>query len=79
MKLIQTRIPEAEYELLKRNARTEGKTMQDWIRAAIREKLLPDKVDSSDPLFSGFPLVRRKGPKVDVAERHDDLLYGPRA
>jgi hypothetical protein len=77
MKLIQTRVPEAEYELLRRQAKAEGKTMQEWIRAAIRNRLLPDTVDPNDPIFSAFPLVRGKGPKVDVAERHDDYLYGP--
>ena len=50
--------------------------MQDWIREAIRTKLLPDEVDPNDPLFGGFPLVRKKGPKSDVATRHDELLYG---
>jgi hypothetical protein len=77
MKLIQTRVPEAEYELLRRRARAEGKTMQEWIRGAIRSRLLPDEVDPADPLFAGFPLVRGKGPKVNVAERHDEFLYGP--
>jgi hypothetical protein len=77
MKLIQTRVPEAEYDLLRRKAREEGKTMQEWIRVAIRARLLPDEVDPSDRLFTAFPLVRRKGPKVDVAERHDEILYGP--
>jgi hypothetical protein len=77
MKLIQTRVPEAEYDLLRRKARGEGKTMQDWIRAAIRAQLLPDKVDPADPIFTAFPLVRRKGPKSNIAERHDEILYGP--
>jgi Ribbon-helix-helix protein, copG family len=77
MKLIQTRVPEAEYDLLRRKAKAEGKTMQEWIRAAIRNRLLPDEVDSADPIFGAFPLVRGKGAKVDVAERHDEFLYGP--
>ena len=51
--------------------------MQEWIRGAIRNRLLPDEVDSDDPIFRAFPLVRGKGPKVDVAERHDEILYGP--
>ncbi len=51
--------------------------MQEWVRRAIREKLLPDDVDPSDPIFSAFPLVRGKGPKVDVSARHDEYLYGP--
>ena len=51
--------------------------MQDWIRAALRAQLLPDNVDPSDPLFTAFPLVRRKGPRTNVAEHHDEILYGP--
>jgi len=77
MKLIRTRVPEAEYELLRRRVRAEGTTIQEWIRGAIRARLLPDEVDPADPLFAGFPLVRRKGPKVDVAGHHDEILYRP--
>ncbi len=77
MKLVQARIPEAEFELLRRQAKSERTTMQEWVRRAIREKLLPDDVDPSDPIFSAFPLVRGKGPKVDVSARHDEYLYGP--
>jgi hypothetical protein len=76
MKLIQTRVPEAEYELLRRKAKAEGKSIQDWIRATIRKQLLADEVDPADPIFDAFPLVRGKGPKVDVAQHHDELLYG---
>jgi hypothetical protein len=53
--------------------------MQDWIRSAIRSKLLPDAVDPKDPLFTGFPLIRRKGAKSDVATRHDELLYAAKS
>jgi hypothetical protein len=77
MKLIQTRIPEAEYDLLRRRAKADGTTMQEWIRAAIRSRLLPDEVSPSDPIFRAFPLVRGRGPKVDVAAHHDEILYGP--
>jgi hypothetical protein len=77
MKLIQIRISEIEYELLRRRALAEGRTMQAWLRSAIRARLLPDELDAADPLFSGFPVVQRKGPKVDVAKRHDEILYGP--
>lgn len=76
MKLIQARVPEAEYELLRRQARREKTTMQEWVRQAIRDKLLTDDVNPDDPLYTGFPLVQGKGPRVDVARRHDELLYG---
>jgi hypothetical protein len=78
MKLVQARVPEAEFEFLKRSARAEGKTMQEWVRAAIRERLFPDTVDPADPLFRGFPLVPRSGPKTNIAEDHDEYLYGRR-
>ncbi len=77
MKLVQARIPEAEFELLRRQAKSERTTMQEWVRRAIRERLLPDEVDPSDPIFSAFPLVRGKSPRVDVSARHDEYLYGP--
>jgi hypothetical protein len=78
MKLVQARVPEAEFEFLKRTARAEGKSMQDWVRAAIRDRLFPDTVDPTDPLFRAFPLVRRSGPRTNVAEEHDEYLYGRR-
>lgn len=75
MKLIQARVPEAEYELLKRAARAEGETMQTWIRTAIRDKLFPDTVNPADPVFKAFPLIRSRGRKTNFAEEHDELLY----
>lgn len=77
MKLIQARIPEAEYELLRREAKRSGKSMQDVIREALRAHLLDDAVDPDDPLFKAFPLFRsRDGRKARISERHDDVLYG---
>lgn len=77
MKLIQARIPEVEYELLRREAKRSGKTLQDVIREALRARLLDEKVDPTDPLLTGFPLFRSKdGRRARVAERHDDVLYG---
>jgi len=77
MKLVQARIPEAEYELLRREARRTGKSLQDIIREALRARLLDDTVESSDPLFGAFPLFRSKdGRKARISERHDEALYG---
>lgn len=76
MKLIQARVPEAEYELLRRKARQAGKPMQELIREAIRAHLLPDTVDPEDPIFRAFPLFRSKdGRRVRASERHDEILY----
>lgn len=77
MKLVQARIPEAEYELLRREAKRTGKSLQDVIRAALRAHLLDDTVDSRDPVFKAFPLFEAKGGrKARISERHDDVLYG---
>ena len=77
MKLIQARIPEAEFELLRRRARQEEKSMQDIIRQALRAHLLPDTVDPDDPIFKELPVFRsRDGKRARVSERHDEFLYG---
>ncbi len=77
MKLVQTRISRTEYDLICRRVRAEGKTLEEWIRAAIRYKLSSDAVDPRDPIFAAFPLVRRRGSKTNVAQNHDEILYGP--
>jgi hypothetical protein len=77
MKLIQARIPEAEYDLLRREAKRAGKSLQDIIREALRTRLLEDTVDPNDPLLGAFPLFRSKdGRKARISERHDEALYG---
>lgn len=77
MKLVQARVPDVEYDLLRRRAKAEGKTIQEWVRIALRERLLPDRVVPDDPLFLAFPLrKRRAGPMTNYAEEHDAVLYG---
>jgi len=77
MKLIQARIPEAEYEILRRRARQQEKTMQEVIREALRAHLLPDTVDPTDPIFTELPVFHSKGGRrVRASERHDKILYG---
>jgi hypothetical protein len=77
MKLIQARIPEAEYDLLRREAKRSGKTLQDVIREALRARLLEDTIQPSDPLLEAFPLFQSKdGRKARISERHDEVLYG---
>lgn len=78
MKLIQTRVPDGEYEALRRAAEKEHRPMQDIIREALRARLLSDRYVPDDPLFSIFPLAKRKKGKVHWAgEDHDELLYPP--
>ena len=77
MKLVQARIPEAEYDLLRREARRTGKSLQDIICEALRARLLEDAVNPDDPLLGAFPLFRsRDGRKARISERNDEALYG---
>jgi len=77
MKLVQARIPEAEYDLLRREAKRSGKSLQDIIREALRARLPDDTVEPTDPLFTAFPLFRSKdGRRARISERHDEALYG---
>jgi hypothetical protein len=75
MPLVQTQVPQAEYDLLRRRARTEGKTLKVVIREALRAHLMPDKVDSEDPVFHMFPLQRKRGRTHWDSRDHDEVLY----
>lgn len=76
MKLIQTRVPENEYEALRKAAEKEHRTMQEIIREALKARLLSDRYVPGDPLFEVFPLSKAKKGKVHWAsEDHDELLY----
>jgi hypothetical protein len=76
MPLVQTVLPETEYDLLRRRARAEGKPLKVVIREALRAHLIPDTVDPDDPIFHLFPLSSKKGPKHWASRDHDDILYG---
>jgi len=76
MPLVQTILPEAEYDLLKRRARSEGKPMKAVLREALRAHLMPDRVDPNDPVFHMFPLQVKKGRRHWASRDHDKELYG---
>ena len=77
MKLVQARVPDAYYDLLRKAARKKRKPMQEIVREALRAHLLPDGIDTDDPLLTAFPLFRSKGRgKEAIARRHDEFLYG---
>lgn len=78
MKLIQTAIEDEEYQLLRRRAHDEGKSMKEVAREALRAHLLPDRVDPTDPVFHDFPLIRKKGKVSWDSKDHDAFLYDRR-
>ena len=75
MTVVQTRLPELEYELLRRRARSEHRPIQEVVREAIRAHVFEDTVNPSEPIFQ--QLAHQKGPrgKDRTAERVDELLY----
>jgi len=75
MKLVQTAVGEEEYQLLRQRAASEGKSMKEVAREALRAHLLPDRVNPQDPVFHAFPLIRGKGKTTWGARDHDKLLY----
>jgi hypothetical protein len=75
MTIVQTRLPELEYDLLRKRARSEHRPIQDIVRDAIRAHVLDDVVDPSEPIFR--ELAHQKGPrgKDRTLEHIDELLY----
>lgn len=75
MPLVQTQVPEVEYDVLKRRARAEGKPIKTVVREALRAHLFPDTVDPDDPVFRMFPLRKSKGKVHWDSRDHDEILY----
>ena len=79
MRLIQARVPDAVYELLRKSAKQTGRPMQKVVEEALREHLLSDVVDPNDPIFTAWPLVKAKGRRRErTSEQVDVILYGAR-
>jgi hypothetical protein len=76
MRLVQTAIAEEEYQLLRHRAKTEGKSMKEVAREALRAHLMPDQVNPNDPIFHAFPLIRKRGKTTWWSRDHDSILYG---
>lgn len=77
MTVVQTRLPELEYELLRKRARSEHRPIQDVVRSAIRDHILDDRVDPSEPIFRELAHQRGRRGKDRTAERVDEILYAP--
>jgi hypothetical protein len=75
MPLVQTVVPDSEYDLLRQRARKEHKPMKAVIREALRAHLVPDTVDAKDPIFHAFPIQKRRGRTHWDSRDHDEILY----
>jgi hypothetical protein len=75
MTVVQTRLTELEYELLRKRARAEHRPIQEVVREAIRAHVLTDTVDPNEPIFRELaPRGSRRG-RDRSSERVDKLLY----
>lgn len=72
MKIVQTKLGDLEYSLLRQIATKKGSTIKDVVREAVEAYVLEEKVDSKDSLFS-HP-VAKKGAK-NGSTKHDKYLY----
>ena len=76
MKVVQTQVSDTEYALLASYAKSRNKTIKEAVREAIRGLAARESIDPDDPLFSAFPVRKKRGRHADASERHDHYLYG---
>jgi len=74
-RIVQTELTDTEYALLAAYAEAHEMTIKEATRLAIRKLAIKDEVDTNDPIFKMFPLVKKSRIK-DGSERHDYYLYG---
>ena len=75
MTVVQTRLPELEYELLRKRARSERRPIQEVVREAIRAHVLTDTVDPSEPIFRELAHQKGHRGRDRTAEHVDEVLY----
>jgi len=76
LKVVQTKISNIEYELLRKYAESRGLTIMEALREIIRKHVLEGSIDPDDPIFTEEPVVKRKGIKERTSIEHDKILYG---
>lgn len=76
MKVVQTEVSDTEHALPAEYARAHKTTIKAVVRQAIRRLAIKDEVDPKDPIFTAFPVARKKGRHPDASERVDFYLYG---
>lgn len=76
MKVVQTTLNEAEYQLLKKIAEERKITIKELVREAIRLLIEEDRINPQDPIFTEPPLIVEKGRSEKTSEKHNKVLYG---
>lgn len=75
MTVVQARLPELEYEMLRRRARSEHRPIQDVVRQAIRAHVLNDAVDPSEPIFRELAHPAGRRGRDRSAQHVDEVVY----
>ena len=73
MKVVQTRISEIEYAMLKKMAIEKKSTIKETVKEAIETYIKKENVDPNDTLFA--EPVAKKGAK-DGSIKHNKYIYG---
>lgn len=73
MKVVQTRLNELEYALLKKVATRKKMNLKDAVKEAIENYIKRERVDPNDSLFSA-PVAEHGA--EDGSAAHDRYLYG---
>jgi len=74
-KVVQTRLDDEEYRMLREVLRGKGLSLKEGVHMAVTRLLLEEtKLDPSDPFLSRIP-TGRSGRK-DLSRAHDKYLYG---
>ena len=77
MKQINISLEERQYQWIKDQAKSEGKSISQIIRELIDEKLHPEVEDiKNDPIFKVIGMGHGEG--QSIAKDHDDELYSER-
>ena len=72
-RVVQTELPENEYDLLKKTAKEKKLTLKEGVREAVRQWIETQIPLEEDPLFKLRPI--KTGVKTDSAHL-DKALYG---
>jgi hypothetical protein len=75
-KVVQTELPQNEYERLARIAEREDKSLKQLLREAANEYTSRhEEIDMSDPFFE-VSVGEASGDEKKTAEKTDEYLYG---
>jgi len=76
-KVVQTELPEDEYNLLKKTADEKKLTLKEGVREAVRQWIETQMPLGEDPLFKLRPV--KTGVKTDSANLDNELYGEPRS